>query len=42
VPLIVIHGALVVAVQAQPPWVAIVAVPGPPAEVKDCVAGLTE
>jgi hypothetical protein len=39
--LIVIHGALVVADQAQPAGVAIVAVPGPPAAAKACVAGLT-
>ena len=40
VPLIVIQGALVVALQAQPVSVVKVIVPGPPPSVNDCAAGL--
>jgi hypothetical protein len=40
VPPIVIHGALVVALHAQPVNVVKVTVPAPPPSVNDCVAGL--
>ncbi len=41
VPLIVTHGALVVALHAQPTWVVSVTVPGPPDAPIGCVVGLT-